>query len=324
MSSADKQGLNDHVLSRYLLGSLPAQEAERLDELSIADDEFALRLDAVENDLVDAYARGDLSGDALEQFQKFYLSSPRRREKVEFARIFLRFAEKTASAVAGATTQPAIPSAQPADQTSRTRSPWRQLTIPRLGLQWGLAAAALVMLLATSYQFVENERLRQQAAEARNQQTALNQRTQDLESQLREQRSANAGMREELDRLRQVLSAPHALNIVAALLLPQMRGASQIPTVSVPVGTDQVQLRLQLESDDFPSYQVALKDPARSTVIWNNSNVRARAQGEAKVVSVNIPAGLLKRQNYIIDLTGVSSNGRTEFISGYPMSVVLE
>src|ERR1700751_1496149 len=123
MSSADKQGLNDHVLSRYLLGSLPAQEAERLDELSIADDEFALRLDAVENDLVDAYARGDLSGDALEQFQKFYLSSPRGREKREFARIFLRFAEKTASAVAAATTQPAIPSAQPADQTSRTRSP---------------------------------------------------------------------------------------------------------------------------------------------------------------------------------------------------------
>jgi hypothetical protein len=49
---------DDEQLVRYLLGLLPDEEAERLDELSIADDELAWRLRAVEDDLVDAYVTG--------------------------------------------------------------------------------------------------------------------------------------------------------------------------------------------------------------------------------------------------------------------------
>jgi anti-sigma factor RsiW len=324
MPSADKQGMNDQVLSRYLLGSLPTEEAERLDELSIADDEFALRLDAVENNLVDAYARGDLSGDELEQFQKFYLSSPRRREKVEFARTFLRFAEKTASAVAGATTQPAIPSAQPADQTSHSRSPWRRLTIPKLGLQWGFAVAAMVLLFAGRYLFIENLRLRQQATEVRNQQIALNQRTQDLESQLREQRSANTGLQKELEGLRASLPESHTLKTIAVLLLAPMRGAGQIPTVSVPPGTEQVRIHLQLEPNDFRLYQVALKAPSTNRILWNATKLHPSSQGQNKVVSANVPARLLKQQNYVMELTGVPTQGNAELLTSYAFKVVLE
>lgn len=325
MPFADKQGLNDQVLSRYLLGSLPAEEAERLDELSVADDEFALRLDAVENDLVDAFARGDLSGDVLEQFQKFYLSSPRRREKLEFARTFLRFDERTVSTVAGKTAQPAISGVKLSDQTTllgRSLRFW--LSTPRLDLQWGFAVAAVGLVFAGSYLFVQNQRLWHRATEARDQQIALNQRTQDLERQLGEERSANASMHKELDRLREGSRAPQGLKIVAALLLPQMRGASQVPTVSIPAGTDQVTLRLQLESDDFPAYQVALNDPAGNRIIWHKSNLKTRAEGDAKVVSINIPAVLLKEQNYVLKLTGVSSNRRAEFISSYPMRIAPE
>lgn len=323
MPSADKQRLDDQVLSRYLLGSLPAEEAERLDELSVGDDEFALRLDAVENDLVDAFARGDLSGDALDRFQKFYLSSPRRREKVEFAQTFLRFSERTAGAVATKTKQPAIPDAKLADQTSQSRSLRRWFTIPRLDLQWGFAAAALVLLLTCSYLFVENERLRKQGLEGREQQAVLDHRAQELQRQLAEQQSANAGMLKELDHLREASASPYALKIVAALLLPQMRGVSQVPKILVPVGTDQVQLRLQLESDDYPAYQVALKDPAGGRVIWHKSNLKMRAEGDADVVSVNIPAVLLKQRNYILELTGVPSQGVPEFLSSYAFKVVV-
>lgn len=322
MPSADKQRLDDEVLSRYLLGSLPAEETERLDELSVADDEFALRLDAVENDLVDAFARGDLSGDALERFQKLYLSSPRRREKVEFAKTLLRFGEKTAGAAAGATTRPAGSDAKPRDQTtSQGRSRQRWFTIPRLDLQWSFAVAAMALLAVGSYLFVENERLRQQATEARNQEIALNQHSEDLERQLGEQRSTNASMLKELDRLREASASPHALRIVAALLLPQMRGASQVPTVSIPAGTDQVTLRLQLESDDFPAYGVSLKDPATDQILWRSAKLKAKSEDGAKVVSVQLPAGLLKRQAYIVELSGVGAKGPAELITDYSLRV---
>ena len=74
--------LGDDVqkMIHYLLGSLPEKEAERLDELSITDDDFALRLNDAENDLVDAYVRGELSAETRERFKTFYLASSKRRE----------------------------------------------------------------------------------------------------------------------------------------------------------------------------------------------------------------------------------------------------
>src|SRR6185437_10437843 len=98
--------IDDEQIVRYLLGALSEQETERLDQLSIADDEFASHLSAVENDLVDAYAKGELSGETLERFEAGYRRSSSRREKVRFARAFaavnipLPVAVATSSAVA--------------------------------------------------------------------------------------------------------------------------------------------------------------------------------------------------------------------------------
>jgi len=80
-----KHSHDDQLVVAYLLGTAPHDETERLDELSIADNEFASRLVAAENDLVDAYVRGDLSGEMLQRFQSVYLASPKRRQKVAFA-----------------------------------------------------------------------------------------------------------------------------------------------------------------------------------------------------------------------------------------------
>src|SRR5580698_5966117 len=84
MSSIDDEGV-----VRYLLGSASEEETARFDELSITDDEFAERLHAVENDLVDSYVNGELTGETLERFKAFYLSSEYRLEKVKFAESFL-------------------------------------------------------------------------------------------------------------------------------------------------------------------------------------------------------------------------------------------
>src|SRR5947209_4256309 len=84
---------DDNALRQYLLDSLDADEKKELfDELSIADDEFAWQLEAVENDLIDAYLHGELSGDELARFRSQYLASPGQREKVTFAQAFQSFA----------------------------------------------------------------------------------------------------------------------------------------------------------------------------------------------------------------------------------------
>ena len=69
MSSPNEKPIDNEVMIQYLLNELPDAETERLDELSIADDEFAGRLRALEYDLIDGCVRGEISGEHLEKIR---------------------------------------------------------------------------------------------------------------------------------------------------------------------------------------------------------------------------------------------------------------
>src|SRR5215475_11685384 len=79
---------SDQHLVPYLLGLLPENEAERLDELSVTNDDIAGRLQVAEDDLIDAYVDGELSGEMLARFESICVSLPKWRERVSFAREF--------------------------------------------------------------------------------------------------------------------------------------------------------------------------------------------------------------------------------------------
>src|SRR5215204_6709764 len=81
-------------LKNYLLGELPAADAEAFDELSFTDEKFGADLNAAENDLIDAYLTNDLSVADLKKFESVYFATEHRREKIEFARALQTFAAK--------------------------------------------------------------------------------------------------------------------------------------------------------------------------------------------------------------------------------------
>jgi hypothetical protein len=317
MSSQDKQTYDDRLLARYLLGALPAEEAERLDELSIADDGLAARLSAIENDLVDAYVRNELSGEDLEQFKSFYVSSAKRHQKVEFAAAWFELATRAANA------PPQVARADTArssrERRSEDPSSWRVFSP-----QWRFAGAALVMLLAAGYLLLQNMGLQKQVSEARTQQAAIDQREQQLQKQLAEQRSANAESQKEIERLRQSQTNPEQLRTVSLLLPPPTRGGGRIATISLHPGTNLAVLLLALESDDFPSYRATLRDPAGNRVLWRSASLEAASLDERRVVSISFPAGLLKEQNYLVEVLGIPARGYAEPIGGYPFRVVLQ
>jgi hypothetical protein len=325
MSSAEQQRFDDQVLIRYLLGTLPEEEAERLDELSIADDAFAWRLSAVENDLVDGYVRGELSSDDLARFKKSYLSSPKRLQKLEFAEALGSFGAKVATAAAPAVPATTVPGSKPRQESSGDLPPRRWFSVPRLALQWGFAGSAVVLLLIASYLFIENTRMRRQTTEGQGSQAAFEQREQELQRQLNDQRTANAALAKVLDSLRESYPNLDQLKTVSALLLPPTRGTGRVPTVSVTGGIDLVVLLLTLESDDFPVYRVSLKDSATNQIVWLSTNLEAAPGGSTKIVVVSFPSHLLKQKNYVLKLSGVSSKeGRAELIGGYPIRVAIK
>jgi len=86
-------------LTAYLLGQTSADEAERLDELSITHDEFAEALEAAEMDLIDSYANGELSAADRKRFEQKYMRSAYKNDRVVFANALQEYASSRISAM---------------------------------------------------------------------------------------------------------------------------------------------------------------------------------------------------------------------------------
>ncbi len=292
MPSSGQNRYDEQQVIQYLLGCASDEETAHLDELSITDDEFASRLRSAENDLVDAYVRGELEGQTLQQFKSFYLASPSRLEKVRFAEVLATLTDPSSASI----------QLRP---TARRVWTWT--------FSWSIAAAALLLLMATVYLVYENRHLYEQFAQEQSRRVALEQQAQALQKQL-DGYSAPV-------RTPEVPRGPASPIVLAFELSPQTRGVGSVATAAVPPGTNRLVFQLMLESDDFPQYRAALRDPAVNQIIWRSGGVKAVSRGAAKAVNVNFAGALLKQQNYTLELTGISPAGKEELVDSYAFRV---
>ncbi len=342
---------DNNLLTQYLLGTLAEAQTEECDERSFIDDDFAARLEAAENDLVDAYVRGEITGGNLKAFESHYLASPRRREKVAFAKSFQTFTEQE---VATQAVQAVVPVEGPAEEETQTErqitseSWWRSVlnlfTIPNLTMQWGMAAAALLMFVAGGWFVWETMRLRGQINSTQTEYASLQQREKELQAQIEQQRTTNfkntEQLNQELARTQQQLAQlqqqqelarqqaklqpptggePSLLHLELA---PQTRGVGQTITLTVPSGTDYAVLQLVTEDDDYQTYQAEVSLQSNNQLIWKSGKLKGRSRGNAKIIDLNLRSKLLAPNDYAIKLKGVTANGQVEDIHRYSFKVV--
>jgi len=281
------QTYDDEQLVRYLVGSLDEHDTERFDELSISDDEFADRLRAVENDLIDAHSRGELSSDVRARFEAHYLSRPDKLERTRFAKAWVLRQGRAASANAG------TPSPEPGYRSTRRT------------VVWPLAAAAAIVIVVLGYVLLGRTKLLAPA-------------TQPAPPAVATERPNSASPGTGPDSTTAI--PPPAP--VALVLMPSTRGAREIPSLSIPPGATTVEIRLVLDGDDFPTYDVALKDFEGERALWNAVGLRSSASGEERVVVVAIDPHLMKPQRYTLELSGHRASGRSEVITSYPFRVM--
>jgi hypothetical protein len=345
--------LNDHQkLTQYLLGSLPEAEAERLDELSVTDDEVAESLSAVENDLIDAYVQDELDAEARAQFKIHYLASATRRERMAFAQDFQAHAGEMLARQPTKTQAetPAEARAETATEVatrrkrSRRFSVWRGLNLSRPAWQWGAAIAALALLIVGGWLVFDKARLRQQSAQA--EASAERERqAQEAQKESENQRATAAQLaderaRAERERLAQEQSqhdkqriaeqqrtatqnssstGAGVSSIASFILAPQMRGGSRMQSISIPTNADHVVMRLRLEPNEFTAYRVTLLNETGAQTLWRSSRLKARVAGDDKVLNFNLRAQLLKPQtSYVLRVT----NDAGEIVDDYPFRVV--
>lgn len=331
---------NQDALLHYLLGYLPDKDVELFDEWSIDDDEFACALAATENDLVDAYVRGELTGSTQEKFRAAYLTSDEKLQKVAFARSFLNFCEREVdSDTAGYPTQPAV-------ALLARRSKFSIGNIfdgPRL-MHWGVAATIVVFLAVVWFAY-NNLRLRRQTSDKQVATEVTKQTQQDAPGNLTQGNDQEVAGSDELTRLRQEgerserelskekqvsntqqlptkrgLSPVGQANIASFVLAPQVRGNGKIRTLSLPARTTMVGITLQLEPNDYSSYRVALLSES-SEVLWRSNKIKARETSSGKTLNVTFTGKLLGSGVFFLQLYGVDAN-KSETLSTYPFKVV--
>jgi hypothetical protein len=264
----------------YLLGNLSSADSEHLDELSVADDEFADFLEQVENDLIDDYVRCELPQERRSQFESYYLASSERRKRVEIARTLLRYLDNAKDV-----------DVFPAENFKVTRH-----------LHLIAIAAALVIVFIAAFAVVKNIQLQNQIAQLKKERESFLQHQDQLQRELARQHPVPG----------------HASPTLFALnLSPQHRDNSTIPKIKIPAGVDAIEITLKLESDDFPLYEAVLKNSTTEEILWRSD----REKSNQNAVVVKFPANILRSQDYIIEVSGISVSGKTEFITGYPFQI---
>jgi len=309
---------DNQKITQYLLGSLPSAETEIFDELSFTDDDFAESLRAAENDLIDGYLHGELTGETLSKFESFYLASPLRREKVEFA--------KSLQTVAG--------QAQVEKETERESAGFFA-RIKNFRLQIAFAFGALMILIFGAVFFV----VRRNPTEIVTQKSPVPSSPSQTPNQNEGAAFPNANLPENIEPTntdekpankntnnptpqpteKPIVSpslSPPKITLATIVLAPSLRN-NQIASFPVSKDTTDAAVRLELESNDYSAYRVVLTDEAGNSV-RQFANLRARGNS----LNVRFPAKILKSGVYTFEVSGVKT-GAAEIISNYTFRVVL-
>jgi hypothetical protein len=319
-----KQDYNDKTLRKYLLGLLPETETERLDELSVTEEEFAQNLRIAEHDLIDAYVNGELTGQDLVAFPKQFLSSPLRVERVRFAQAFqssLKARDEMERTKTGGKTK-----------VSSMTSHFSFLSFSNpITLKWSLVASSLLIFLVASWFFVQQ--LRQRPQQTKDQAIGITtnserQGTNDQNPKPNQQTGPSpAQVKTDPEHLAQPLptqppNRPSASRVVAFVLKPQMRSVSQPAELLLPDDTTTVAVMLQLELSDTNYYRTILTEASSDRTIWQSGRTKRATTDSGNVLYIRVPAAVLKQQVYRIRAVGMYPNGTTETTNEYFFRVV--
>jgi hypothetical protein len=275
---------DENRLVRYLLGQMPQEEQAEIEERYLADPDFHQELRAAERDLIDRYVHGELV--EREQFEKSFLASPRRRQKVEFARALMRTLDKQQTAAER-------------PQVIPERSSWWTAAVQFLKLQtaapaW-IAAAAAIVILAGVWLLMRG------GAE----------QTPNPMVQTPPQQQP------EVPPTPPPGPTPAPVRVATFFLTPGLvrSAGDETPVVTVEANVG-VSLQLLLESADFKTYRAVIRT-AEGSEVWRQDQLTVRDTASGQAVAVDPPVGRLNAGDYTVRLSGVTAGGQVEDVSSY-------
>jgi hypothetical protein len=279
--------MSDGPYHRYLLGELPEEERDVLEDAYFSSDEGFAELQAAEDDLRDAYVAGRLPPDRRARFEARYLRTEDDRQRLQQARLLQLAAARARSSE---------------EDRGRARR-WPPL------LGW---AAALAGLAVAGLLFAQLTRARSELREARAAREALADSVAAQEERSREQGLRLADAQRELERLRTeaarltaLASATREAGRLVSLVLGAglRRDLDPVPQLRLPPEATLVRLTLRLDADAGPGDQRASIQTAEGREVWAQADLRPRTTAHGTAAVVEVPAAVLGPGHHVVVLS---------------------
>jgi hypothetical protein len=308
----------DNACERYLLGELSEQEQMQFEEAYFADDALFERFRAIKDDLVDAYTRGDLPGQKRERFEQHFLATNPRRQRVEEAKKFIRTVTAHATNASTVTTPISAHMVAP-------RSLWRSISerFARRPLVWqGALAVLIIVTLAGSWLLVrrfQNGQLavvppmnENRSALAVNKDPEVNGNGPPVNST-----TVPADRSPQPKDGNKYSPQPMPAQVASLLLSPfSPRDGASSNSLMLHPDTSTVRLRLALKEVDYIRYDVVLRTLDGEQVL-HRQGIKPRSSAAEKSVTITLNPSVLRRQDYIMTLSGFTADGTLEAIGDY-------
>lgn len=262
-------------LTRYLLGLASSSERERLESEYLAhDDAFAEMLSA-EDDLIDAYARGELSAEEHRCFEERFLNSASGRRRVQFARALAGFVADTRSSEKPVPYQPGF---------------FSTLRLPRMEMRFAIVGL-VALALATASLLVQQRRMGSELQALRVERDILNKKFDQLRQVADTERTRNAESTSQLEKLQQPLALnAEPQNRFGEIQQPVTRRAAPVPNTSAKSAIfSKTEIRpQQVTTDAIIGSEFRQKALAQSSIIFDLTPGTLRSEG-SKANTLTIP-----------------------------------
>jgi len=298
----------EQIATRYLLGELSEQEQAALEEKYFSDPQAFNQVLRVESELVDRYARGQLSTELRERFEQSYLKHPARRQRAEFAKALTTRIDERESAVTRAERSP-----QPASHVSWKQRLFGAFGGPRRPLRFAMALIIVLIALAGVWILVGN-RWRQQQRQAQIQATPNG-------SQTPPQTEKQPGQEEHAAQVppetsppspnANTSSAPPVVSLALTAGGVRSGDSGPTPTLLIPPDTTQAQISLDLKDDTYPRYRVSLRRIG-GPEIFTRTNVRPHTTKAGARFVFKVSARELASGDYALTLAGITPEGEVD------------
>lgn len=277
---------DDELVRRYLLGGLPGDEQEALEQRLLREDDLFELAEAMEAEVLEDYARGELTSEQKERVERYLATSPEGRLRLAVVR--------------GLAAMPAgklLPFSRQAPSLER----------PKVRVE--AIAALLVLALGTALLagiYVPIPKFKDKLGRAFPSSTPIFAETTPTPAPTPV-----------------ATPAPSPVIFVATIILSNLRGGDDIQSFDIPDRPGLVELKLTLSAGDegYPSYRVVVLNDDMGREVKTSEGLHT--EGDNGHLTLRVDADQLTKGRYSLEVQGVTSEGGTEDLA-FPVFEVHE